>query len=249
MMQGYKKLKSYRYSFVLAIITIATVGLFKFIWNRMHLRVFAVVVTVGTFAGLTWQSFIQSYDSKFNGWWYLPNKSLGHVGRIAIEDILFYTICGAFFYGVYSILPKFKYRVVDCYIKYSLLFVSSILGALSFWLFEVGGYSSTLWFMIPGMILFVDSFHNIDGKRFLLFGLFMVIVASAWDIWFRDWQYIDQFGNHSTVWLNYSSNKWAWINGKNPIEVTPWFSFCGWWFIASLVEWCNAHIKVENKKS
>jgi hypothetical protein len=176
-------------------------------------------------------------DPQCAGWWYEPHKIWGSVGLVAYEDIVFYPICGALFYLVRLVIPMTKSKI-DPYLKITTLITLCLLGILSLIIFNTGGKSSTYWFLIPGLGMFIYSYKEINIGRFLFTGLFIIVLASVWDLWIKDWFYITADLLHSNLWLDYKTHKWAWI-GRSPVEITPWFSISGWVFIYPLAQVCE----------
>jgi hypothetical protein len=232
-----KELKDKRYSVILFLMALVTIGGLIKLRNKFQGKVFIVYMSIGSLFGYTWQFFITYMDPKFCGWWYEPHKIWGSIGLISYEDIAFYPICGAFFYFIRLTIPNIN-TVKNYLLNFFSIIILSIIGITSLLVFNLGGISSTLWFLIPGLFMIVYTMKELNFFRFIFTGIFIVVLASVWDLWIKDWIYITADLNHSKLWLDYASHKWAWIKGS-PIEITPWFSISGWVFIYPLAQTCE----------
>lgn len=231
------ELKNKRYAIILFLMNLLTVyGLIK-LRNKFQIKVFVVYMSIGSFFGWTWQIFVTYIDPNYCGWWYERHKIIGSIDLVSYEDVVFYPICGAFFFLIRLILPDIQWKLNYKAILGSIIFIG-ILGLLSIIIFEVGGKSSTYWFLIPGLLLMIYTRNELNFFRFIMAGIFIISFATIWDLYVKDWLYITADLHHSKIWLDYTTHKWAWIK-RSPVEITPWFSFCGWVFIYPLAQACE----------
>lgn len=242
-----KEIKNKRYSVILLLMSIVTFFGLNKVKDQFSLKVFAVYMLIGSIAGWSWQLFVTYLDPAYSGWWYDPHKIWGSVGLVAYEDVVFYPICGALFYLVRLIMPSVNTsQRLSQVLKVVTISIFSILGIASLFIFNIGGRSSTYWFLIPGICLYLYTFKEINITKFLFTGLFIIAMASAWDLWIKDWLYITADLHQSKIWLDYKIHPWAWIN-NSPVEITPWFSICGWVFIYPLAEVCEIQSAHQDK--
>lgn len=209
------------------------------------------VVLIGSVFGLSWTCAMTFFDPDFPGWIYHPWAIVGIDFGVVFEDLLFYPLCGIFFFIVKSKIPEIGVSKLSH--KIAVFTVLLGLSIVSLFIWHFGGISITLWFMIPGLVMMIFSLKKLSVPKFLLTGLFIVFFACSWDIlavtilpniftWANQWIYvsfdINGVAHHSTLWLDYTTNRWDWI-GNSPLEITPWFSVSGWVFIYFLSEMIN----------
>lgn len=229
-----------RYAGILASISIMTIA-FMYRLKNIQWKQFFVYMLIGTILGETWQIYTSHADPTWPGWWYAPGKVLGYIGKVSIEDILFYPICGAFFFCIKRILPKVKLWHNDIFNVITLILFLIVTGFFVV-VGNAGGLSIIAWFALPGLVLLVFNMHILNFVNFISTGIFIVGFASVWDLLIKDWLYVTSNFQHSNLWINAS---WAWI-GNSPIEITPWFSIAGWVFIYNLDEFSSNILKGNN---
>lgn len=233
-----------RYAGVLAAISLITIALLYKLKN-VQWKHFFLYVVLGTVFGETWQIYTSYADPTWPGWWYAPGKVFGYIGKVSIEDILFYPICGAFFFCIKRVLPKIELKHNDIFNVVALIF--TIIAIQFFTMYGAnGGLSIIVWFALPGLAMFLFNIYELNFVNYSLTGIFIVSFASIWDLFVKDWIYITNSFQHSKLWI---SEPWAWI-GNSPIEITPWFSVAGWIFIYNLDEFLlifQKGAKIENK--
>jgi hypothetical protein len=193
-----REIENKRYSIILLLMSIITLfGLIKF-RAKFNVKSFCVYMFIGSIFGWSWQIFVTYMDPQYAGWWYESHKIWGSVGLVAYEDIVFYPICGALFYLIRLIMPGISVSPkLNFYFKLLTLITICSLGIISLIIFNTGGRSSTYWFLIPGLGMYIFSYKNINIPRFLFTGIFIIVLASVWDLWIKDWFYITANLQHS----------------------------------------------------
>lgn len=233
------------------LILITLTGLIIKGLKDINYKQFSIYIIVGAIFGWSWNVFMNQFDPNFPGWLYHHWSIIGwEFGGVVFEDIIFYVVCGGFFYILQNKIPEFgKGTALQ---KYIVVGVMSLLSILSCIIFGLAGVSITLWFMLTAIAFFIIAKDQIYlGKMFVIVG-FVILFASMWDIlvitiipsikgyaWASSWVYItfdiNNIPHHSSLFLDYTNNRWAWI-GNSPIEITPWFSICGGFFCYTLAE-------------
>jgi hypothetical protein len=252
----FQKILAKAYPIILGVMFITALVWLRKVKDSLNWKAFIVYLIIGAVFGWSWTMVMTFYDPHMPGWMYHPWAIIGLEWGVTIEDIFFYLLCGALFYVIRSFIPNIGSNDNPC--KVLVLISFWILAALSIIFFNKGGLSITIWFLFPGALLFMLAYREINIPRFMIVGVIIVIFASVWDImavtiipsikgysWASQWIYItwDAQGipTHSKLWLDYTTHRWAWI-GNSPIEITPWFSICGWIFIYSLAQVCEKYL-------
>ena len=230
-MVSLKKINEKRYAVILIILAAITSYLFVKLRKRFIISDFIIYMIIGTIFGESWQIFISYYDASWPGWWYAPGKVFGYIGKVSYEDIVFYPICGGLFYFIKLSIPKINIKNNFQYNNILLWFLI-VFSFICLSVVAIGGKSIFWWFMAPGLAMYFFNRYQTDFINYLITGMFIITMATIWDLFIRDWIYITDGFQHSSLWL---SNSWAWI-GKSPVEITPWFSIAGWVFIYQLAE-------------
>lgn len=236
-----KDIENKRYPIILGILLIlaTTIGA---LWKDINKKAMIWVAAIGTIVAWTWQIFISYYDRHFQGWEYLPEKIIGfYIGKVTIEDVFFYPITGILFYFLIEYVNRhvgFNISEKTNYLLNKLLIgIICITIIVTTFIFQMGGQSVNLWFMIPGVIMLSSIIDRVKIVNFIIVSIVILILSTIWDLYFADWYYIkfDSAGTYtqSMLWMDYNDHKWAWI-GKSPIEITPYFSLAGCVFIYGL---------------
>jgi hypothetical protein len=243
-----QKLVALGYPIIVVILTFITTYLLFSKRSKMNFKVFLPHMFIGSLCGWFWGIFIEKYDPLFPGWLFHPWSIVGPEWILTLEDWLFYPICGAFFYALFRLLENRQYSSEWSKWAFQLFHISVTL----FFLYFTGitGKSIALQFALVSIPLFFYAWDKWDTRHYLKLFLFITIFAALWDwaavswitkipglSWASQWIYITFDNNglphHSSVFLSYSTNKWAWIF-NNPIEITPWFGIAGAMFTYSL---------------
>jgi hypothetical protein len=258
---AFQKIVGLGYPIIVLLITIITVSSMYFKRSKINFKVFVPHMLIGSLCGWFWGIFMEKYDPVFPGWLFHPWSVVGPEWILTLEDWLFYPICGAFFYVIFSIV-KNKETSPE-WSKW--LFQLFHIAVTMFYLYFTGiaGKSIALQFAIVSIPLFFYAWDKWDTLHYLKLFSFIVIFAALWDwaavtwitkipgfAWASQWIYLTFDSNgiphHSSVFLSYSEHRWAWIF-RNPIEITPWFGIGGAMFTYSLNMALNKFIGTKNK--
>lgn len=231
-----QKIIGYGYPIMLVFISLVSIiGTVKSKWNW---KIFFPIFLICTISGWFWGIYIETYDPNFPGWLFLPWSITNIEFILTLEDWLFYPVCTLLFFFVFVSIKrtandsKFSHKLICQFFHIVLTFFFCYFSA-------VCGQSLCYQCAIPAIILFFYAWDNWNVKHYLKFISLLVIFEIFWDYfavswlsyipgmsWASQWVYItfDVQNNylHSSVFLDYSKFKWAWIF-KNPIEITPWF--------------------------
>lgn len=244
-----QKLLALSYPIIIVIITFITTYLFFSNRSKFKVKVFIPHMLIGTVCGWFWGIYMEKYDPVFPGWLFHPWAITGAEWILTLEDWIFYPICGAFFYCLFrlwkntNLSPEWtKWAFQIFHISITLFFI---------YFTGIAGKSIALQYAVISIPLFFYAWDRWDTKHYLKLFSFIAIFAAIWDwaavswvakipglAWASQWVYVtfDKGGtaHHSSVFLSYATNKWAWIF-NNPIEITPWFGIAGAMFTYSLV--------------
>jgi len=188
----------------------------------------AVAVSLSTLWSYYWHYTIMTYDKGCLGWWYEAGKSIGNVvSWMSWEDLFFYPVFNALFFAVWLVLRQYGSGKMVGVKSSGVLLATGLLFTL---LGTPGAVITLLLLFVPGVCLCMVFRDSIPVRQFWVAGSILVVGAGIWDLCFRDWEYIDRIMRHSNVWCSVGERSWAWIKGKSPIEITPWFSIAGWLF-------------------
>jgi hypothetical protein len=243
-----KKFIGLGYPAIVAILTFITTYLLFSKKSKMNFKVFFPHMIIGSLCGWFWGIYMEKYDPLFPGWLFHPWAVIGPEWILTLEDWLFYPVCGAFFYTLFRLLENKKQS--SEWSKW--LFQTFHIAVTMFFLYftSIAGKSIAIQFALVSIPLFFYAWDKWDTKHYLKLFLFIAIFATIWDwaavswityipgfSWASQWIYLTFDSNggahHSSVFLSYNSNKWAWIF-NNPIEITPWFGIAGAMFTYSL---------------
>ncbi|MDD5650692.1 MAG: hypothetical protein PHF86_09825 [Candidatus Nanoarchaeia archaeon] len=246
---NFQKIVALGYPIIVAIITFITTYLLFSKRSKMNFKVFIPHMIIGSICGWFWGIYMEKFDTTFPGWLFHPWSVVGPEWILTLEDWLFYPVCGAFFYTIFRLLhnrftssewSKWAFQIFHIAVTMFFLYFTS-----------VAGRSIALQFALVSIPLFFYAWNTWDTRHYLKLFLFIVLFAALWDwaavtwitkipgfSWASQWIYLtfDTAGNphHSSVFLSYTANRWAWIF-NNPVEITPWFGIAGAMFTYSLV--------------
>ena len=171
------------------------------------------------------------------------------IGKMALDDFVFYPACGGLFFLIRLIL---KHHIkVGADMKWLKRIVFGVLVAITglVWnIFSVCGQSIVVYFVVPGLAAILVSWKRWNVLVSLALAIFVVTMAGWWDIidnliipqvagfeWGNTWHYVLD-GRHSAVFLDIATHPWAWTETV-PLEIMPWFAVGGWLFIDGLANW------------
>lgn len=255
------KLLALGYPIIVAIITFVTTYLLFSKRSKMKFKVFVPHMIIGSVCGWFWGIFMEKYDPLFPGWLFHPWSVVGPEWVLTLEDWLFYPVCGAFFYTLFRLISNREKSSEWSKWIFQIFHISITIFFLYFT--GIAGRTIALQFAVISILLFFYTWDRWDTKHYLKMFLFITVFATIWDwaavswvakipgfAWASQWIYLtfDSSGlpHHSTVFLSYAQNGWAWIF-NNPIEITPWFGIAGAMFTYSLVMALDKFITGNNK--
>ncbi len=200
--------------------------------------------------GWTWGGLMIHADPVFPSWLFPPWSVSNIELFLALEDILFYPFATGAFYIVYrniNIEDVVENRTLMINL---VIFLYSLLSLFYLMFTGLCGQSVTIFFVIPGILLFIYSKDELNIKKFFYFQPVPILVGWVWDwtatslvretegkAWASQYVYIsfNEAGehNHSSVFLDYAEYPWAWIF-YSPIAITPWLGMAGVMFNFSL---------------
>jgi hypothetical protein len=244
-----QKIIAIGYPIIVVIITFVTSYLIFSKRSKMNFKVFVPHMLIGSLCGWFWGIFLEKYDPLFPGWLFHPWAVVGTEWILTLEDWLFYPVCGAFFYTLFRLLNNRFHSSEKSKWTFQIFHISITLFFLYFT--GIAGRTIALQFAVVSILLFFYAWDQWDTKHYLKLFLFITLFAALWDwaavswvakipglSWASQWVYVtfDSSGlpHHSSVFLSYVDNRWAWIF-NNPIEITPWFGIAGAMFTYSLV--------------
>lgn len=230
------------WGYPLALVGIFIANTFLLIFKRPKLLPLLVTTVLGSIVGIGWGIWMNYWDANQVAWIFHPWGYSGVFWILALEDWLFYPLCGIFFCLIMEAVPDRKRE--DHKTLLGIIVVAALL-CLFFGLLSPAGFMTTMCFGIPGtvMLWYLGFF---DSRHFAICFTLFVAFACGWDYlavtwirehyaaWAEQWAYVlfsaDGVHSQSKVFLDFKEHSWAWI-GFSPIEITPWFSISGTLFI------------------
>ncbi len=239
--QGPGVFLNYGYQIALFLLVCLCVLAITALRNRWKWRTYIPFLAFTSGIGWSWNIYILQVDSLFPSWMMRPEGQVGPEFLQTFEDWVFYPVTATVFYSAYRFLQT---RVKDfghTRNGAAMALFGFFMTCFVFFTFFTGhcGKSLGIAFGLPTIALWLYSWKHINVKLFVFFLFFAVAFESIWDwigaswlhripglSWAVHWFYLsfDAAGNphHSSVFLSYAHNPWAWIF-DNPIEITPWF--------------------------
>jgi hypothetical protein len=244
-----QKVLALGYPIIVFILTVITFCLFSSNRSKFKFKIFFPHMIIGSICGWSWGIFMEKYDPLFPGWLFHPWAVTGPEWLLTLEDWIFYPVCGAFFYILFRLWKNTNHSPEWTKWVFQIFHITVTLFFIYFT--GIAGKSIALQFAVISIPLFFYAWDRWDTGHYLKLFSFITIFAAIWDwaavtwitkipglSWASQWIYItfDKCGiaHHSSVFLSYNNNSWAWIF-NNPIEITPWFGIAGAMFTYSLV--------------
>jgi hypothetical protein len=233
------------YPLTLVVIIAASIILFMHLKKEQRRwKTYFFSITLGTFIGGAWCLVMQKLDSAFPGWIFPPWGITGVEFGLTLEDIIFLPASTTLFYTCFRHFKINDFDNEKRNIIHSIIFIFYLLlSVLSLLFTGIAGRTEIVCFILPGLAFYCYARNGVHLKRFVIIQICIILFEVIWDIaavsvlhrlpgmaWASQWNYIvfnsDGTPLHSSIFLNYTVNRWAWIL-DNPMEITPLFGICG----------------------
>ncbi|MGD9202246.1 MAG: hypothetical protein PVI26_11825 [Chitinispirillia bacterium] len=237
-----KKILAMGYPIIVLVTFIGTAIAIVKNRDKMKWQVFVPHIILSIILGSSWGIFMEKLDPEYPAWLFHPWAITNLEWILTIEDWCFYPVFTAFFYVIYRFVKKkdsgSSYWVI---MTFQIFHVAVVVFFLIFT--HTCGKSIALFFGLLPIFLFFYAADRWNVIHYSKYFIFIVIFASVWDWaavswityipgneWASQWVYLtfDKSGNphHSSVFLEYTANRWAWIF-NNPIEISPGLGIMG----------------------